>query len=239
MATVYARDLIEESLRIVGAIAIGEAPSAAEAQAALRTLNTMLDLWDSQSLMIYHNKRELFPYTAGVATYTFGPSGDWTIPTSDEIVAMSAIYGSTVELPVSLLSLGEWQQQVVKSTTSAVPLSAYVETDYPDKTVTLWPVPTGSGQVVVYHPVQLSSIDSLDTVISLPQGYREAIVQSLAIRLAVQYGRQVDPVTAELASVAIASIKRANIKPTFAKTDRQLRAMSGRGWGSFRNRENG
>lgn len=224
-----ARTLINQSLRIVGALASGESPQAAEANDALATLNTLIDTWATNTLMVYETKRQVVTLTGGQQTYTFGPTGNFVDSTVTDLRAASSLYGGNMEVPMRFLSVTEWQDTAVKAVSSGNPSQVYVEYTHPNLTLNFWPVPSTNSQVALYFRKPIAEIATLDTEIDLPAGYREAIVYSLAARLFPEYGRPIDPVVAQLASQAIASIKRSNNKPDYMANDAQLLAVSRQG----------
>jgi len=70
-----ALELITESLRDVGVIAIDEPASASDVAIALKRLNWMLDLWGGTNLMIRANVEESFALVGGTFSYTIGLVG--------------------------------------------------------------------------------------------------------------------------------------------------------------------
>lgn len=83
MATV--RDLIKGSLRLLGAIAPGETPSADEQAEALLALNSMISSWSTESLTIYSRVRESFTLTPGQQMRTLGVGGSFNTSRPMEI----------------------------------------------------------------------------------------------------------------------------------------------------------
>lgn len=75
MSTV--RDLITDALLLIGAVASGENPTAAEQADALRSLNRMKDSWSGEGILIPKFIREVFVLTPGQSKYTIGPEGDF------------------------------------------------------------------------------------------------------------------------------------------------------------------
>ncbi|MEO7938046.1 MAG: packaged DNA stabilization gp4 family protein [Burkholderiaceae bacterium] len=60
------------------------------------------------------------------------------------------------------------------------------------------------------------------TVMSLPNGWQQAILLNLAVNLCGEYGFAVDPALASLANTAKANVKRSNIQPAFVTFDQEL-----------------
>lgn len=73
------RDLIRSAMRLISVKAAGEVPTAEEEQDGLYSLNTMLDSWNTERLMVSVLDREEFTLTPGLGTYTMGPGADFDV----------------------------------------------------------------------------------------------------------------------------------------------------------------
>lgn len=219
------RELISASLRLIGAIAPGESVAAQEANDGLSSLNRMLGAWSNDNLLIHTKVREEFTLTPSTASYTMGSGAtfDTTRPIEIEEAAIEDNTASpAIEYPVNILTPEEWAAIVQKDLTSTLPTDLYASGTYPNETVTLYPVPTVAHKLVLYSSKPLTSIATLDTSVSLPPGYDEALIFNLAIRLAPEYGKAI---TAEVMTVAMdgkAAIKRTNTKPRYLGVDPAL-----------------
>lgn len=218
MATTV-RDLIRSSLRLIGTYAAGETPQASEEQDALSVLNELIDTWSAHNLLIYEVKRSLYPTVAGQQSYDWGPTGDWITTSTNQVGSLSCMQSSNLEVKMVEYSLGDWQDQTVKSTSSTLPTNYYVEQAWPDRSISLWPIPATAGQVALYYRNSIGEFASLDDAVVLPNGYRQAIRFNLALLLAPEYGKGVDPVVAETARSTLAAIKRMNNGFEFMRSD--------------------
>src|SRR5712675_1315281 len=72
---ISALDLITTAAQLLGAIGQGEALTADEATAGLRRLNSMLDAWSIDKLMIYNMQQESFTWAANTTSRTIGSGG--------------------------------------------------------------------------------------------------------------------------------------------------------------------
>lgn len=70
--TVTAQDIIYKSLRLLGVLASGEAPTAAEAQDSLYSLNSMIDSFSANPQFYYYSQDEKFSLTASQRIYAMG-----------------------------------------------------------------------------------------------------------------------------------------------------------------------
>jgi hypothetical protein len=219
---VTGRDLVSASLRLIGALAPTESPAAAEATDGLAALNRMIDSWSTESLLIYaYTAETALTLTPGDATYTMGASGDITTrPMSiEKAVIRDDSVSPALDFPVQLLSLEEYAALSAKTTQTTYPYALYDDGGYPQRTLTLYPVPSAAKKLVLFTLRPLTTITTLDTSISLPPGYEEALVYNGAIRLAPSYGKATPAEVAAIASESKANIKRANYKPRYLRIE--------------------
>jgi hypothetical protein len=66
---------------------------------------------------------------------------------------------------------------------------------------------------------QISEISDLSDELSLPDGYSDAIIYNLAVRLAPDYGRMVPDLVMMTAAESMATIKRAGHRPSYLSAD--------------------
>lgn len=208
MAT--AADIIKRALRLIGALATGETPSAAEQADGLVSLNSMLDAWRNESLSVYALRDETLTLT-GAASYTIGPIGNLNTVRPVKIESAYQRVNGT-DYKIRLASAIAWADLAAKSITDAdVSDWLYYEPSSPLGKLWLYPTPTtGVLHLLTWTP--FSTFAATDQV-ALPPGYQDAITYHLAIRLAPEYAR---PVTAEIAATAKAAkdgLQRMNFRP--------------------------
>jgi hypothetical protein len=216
------RDLIRGALKLIGVVAAGENPSAQEQTDALSSLNDMLDIWSTESLLVYSKTIETFPLTSGQQTYTMGVGGNFNTSRPIRIFHAATLDQSNSpanEIPIAMLNLDQWADVTQKLTTSTLATKVYVDFSNPLLKLYFWPVPTISNSVVIYSWKPLSEFTTVNSTVDLPPGYQMAIKYNLALILAPEYGRPVDPAVAAIANSTLASIQRANIQPLYMECD--------------------
>jgi hypothetical protein len=67
-------DIISGSLKDIGALEAGEVPTADAAQDALFMLNSMIDQWSNEEMMVFNMTEIIFNVVPGQVQYTIGPS---------------------------------------------------------------------------------------------------------------------------------------------------------------------
>ena len=137
---------VTRAMRSLGAIASGEAPSAAEAQDGLEILNAMVDAWRLQRLAIFFSTENEFDIVAGQQTYSIGPTGaDFTQARPITIERASCVQYTNplrpIELPVDIWTDQRWQGIPVKNTTSALFTRMRYRPLHPNGSIDVWPIP--------------------------------------------------------------------------------------------------
>jgi hypothetical protein len=215
---VTARNLVESTLRLIGVLASGETAPAAQANDALTRLNGMLKSWNIEGLMVYKTTREEFPLIASQQSVTMGTGGDFDTTRPSKITGVGVMI-SEIELPVDIITVEEWAKIVDKGTGSTQATKVYVEGTYPLETLNFWPMPTANNTVVIYSQKPIASTLALADTLSMPDGYELALEYNLALFLAPEFGRQIDPMIFEQAKDLKAALMRQNTKASYMTTD--------------------
>lgn len=218
---VTALDIITSAMQNIGAIALGETPSAEEAIDGLSTLNSLVDQWNNEGMMLYTSSNNVFNFVAGKGVYTLGNGGDFNIPRPliiNECYTRDSIGN---DYPIYVTDdIHEYAQITAKYTNSTLPLIVLDGGEYPLKNLTFWPIPSsGSFRFVIWSSIVLSAFANLTDTISLPQGYRPALEFNLAVYLAPKYGKKVTKDLENLALETKAQIKRTNTVVSEMVTD--------------------
>jgi hypothetical protein len=215
-------DLIQKALQRITVLSEGETMSSKQAADGLDTLNSLVDAWAADRLMIYQQTRTQFTIVANTATYTVGSGGDVNIVRPVYVDHINYIVDTTVtpnlEIQMQPLTDDAWAKVPIKDLTSVYPTCWYWNPTFDTSraTLTLWPVPTASnlGGAIYYQGPAIAEFASLDTVILMPPGYRRMMITNLAAELVSEYGinPQTVPTLLQQASVSLATVKRANIE---------------------------
>lgn len=213
------RDLVSACLRLIGATAPGETPAASEATEGLAALNRMIDSWSTEGLLIYAVTEEApLTLTAGDATVTLGTGGD--ITTRPMRIEKAFIRHNSIDYPITkFLTVDEYARIPDKSVQTPYPYELYDDGGYPQRTLKLYPTPSAGHQLILFTLRPLTSIATLDTVLSLPPGYERALVYNGAVELSPEYGRPADPAVVQIAVESKAGLKRANSRAVLLQCD--------------------
>jgi hypothetical protein len=222
------RDLIEDALEDIGVIAGGSALTAEDAKSCLRVLNRMVSSWANESLMIYTVDRRTFAMVANQQDYTIGVGGTFVTPypVRPGQIELASVILNGVEIPIDILNDEQWRDISLKApyqpVYSTIPLQMWADGNYPLNGLHFWPIPTTPVPLILSVWGQITAFPDINTVISLPQGYENAIVSNLAVWCAPKFAREASQTTMALASRSLAQIKRMNWEPTYRTVDSAL-----------------
>src|SRR4029077_20233733 len=124
----------------------------------------------------------------------------------------------------------EWEQERVKQLTSTQATHFYYQADYPVGSLMLWPRPSSTFSLLVYLPQTVNTPATLSTVLTVPPGYWRALRDALALELAPEVGRQVDPALVQSAIDAKAQIQRTNFRPRLLGMPPGIATGDNAGW---------
>jgi hypothetical protein len=211
------RQLITATLKLIEATSSEETPEAVEAEDALDRLNEMMDSWNAQRLTTFAFAIALYPLVSGTQDYTIGPTGDFVQQRPNRIKQMGLLQNNNplqpIRHPLRILNVDQWLHEVpVRAVGSALPTKVYVTYGFPNMTLSFWPFPNKGGlEVEIYTEVNLTPWPDLDTDLTFPPGYIEAIRYNLALRLCPEFGRDVNNVVGTMALESMGIIKASNL----------------------------
>lgn len=226
MAT--AQTIIDRALRLLGQTESGESPTTEESNDGLVALNAMLESWQTERLIVFAYVDTAFTLSAGDGSYTLGPSGNFNLTPRPSKLENCFIRASGIDYPVELVGQQRWFAIPDKTTQSDIAILAYYEPTLLTGTLQLWPVPSvaNSLHVVTWSPV--SSLATLATTVSLPQGYERALAYNLAVEIAPEYETEASGTVQRIAGESLAMLKRANQRPMLASVELAMLTGGGR-----------
>jgi hypothetical protein len=211
MATT-ALDQINGALRLIGMLAEAETPSAATAQDALNALNQMIDSWNTERLAVFSTQDQIVSWIPNTKTHTLGPSGD-TVGNRPILVDDASYFRdpqSGISFGIKLINQQQYDGIAVKTVTSTYPQVMWVNMDYPNITMTVYPVPT---KVLEFHIVSVNELTApatLATTLAFPPGYLRCFKYNLACEIATEFGIEPPPNVARIAMTSKRNLKRIN-----------------------------
>jgi len=212
MAIYSAGDQINRALRLLGILAKGETPSAATSQDALVALNQMIDSWNTERLSIFNTIDQIFTWPAGEIQRHLGPTGDFV--GIRPILLDDATYyrdpGTNVSFGIKFINQQQYNGIAVKTVTSTYPQVCWVNMEYPNIQMTIYPRPTRD---LEWHFVSVQELDrpaELSTPLLFPPGYLRAFTYGLAMEFAPEFGVEPSPQVQRIAMTSKRDLKRIN-----------------------------
>lgn len=212
MATYSAGDQINRALRLLGVLAEEETPSAAVSQDALMALNQMIDSWNTERLSVFNTIDQTFLWPAGEIQRHLGPSGDF-VGVRPVLLDDSTYYrdpGTNVSFGIKFINQQQYDGIAVKTVTSTYPQVMWINMEYPNIQMTVYPKPT---RELEWHFISVQELDQpavLATTLAFPPGYLRAFTYNLACELAPEFGVEPSRQVQRIAMTAKRNLKRIN-----------------------------
>jgi hypothetical protein len=192
------RDLVRSSFRLIGVLHEGQGPNSDDITDSLVVLNAMISSWSIDRLNIFDIQSNTYNLAANQQTYQIGAGApDFNAPRPVRIDRAAVVYapngGYAPELPLGMLSVREWEDIRIKNIPSPIPTSLYYDNAFPYANLNLWPIPTITLPLILYTWQALTgdfTSGGLDTALSFPPGYEDAIRYNLAVRLAPEWQKE-------------------------------------------------
>jgi hypothetical protein len=196
-------DLIHSSMRLIGAIAAGETMETNELNDALVSLNQMLSSWNTEGASLVGRQRLVVNLFSG---------NSYSLPQRPIKIDAASTSISGVDSALELVDSAGWEAIPVpeKAMQSIFIRKLYCDYLFPNSTVYIWPTPRQSGSLELWIYATNPQFVSLTDTITLPEGYEAGLRWNLALNLAPEYGRPVDPSVASLAQNFKASLAQLN-----------------------------
>lgn len=211
MAT--ASSMILRSLRLIGEKTVGDTLTSAEQTDYLADLNTMLESWSIDRLMVYQLLQESKALTSSVGSYTIGSGGAFNTTRPTKIVAPCFIRDSNnIDSDLEIIDAVTYGGIPKKDVDGSTPRLLFYDGAFASSlgTIFLYPEPAASLTLYINSWKQLQSFALISTTVVLPPGYQRAIEFNFAIEVAGGFTK----VSVEVAKIAIeskAAIKKINL----------------------------
>lgn len=210
MAT--AGDQINAALRLLGVLAEGETTSASVSQDSLAAMNQMIDSWNTERLMVYNTIDQMFTWPAGLIERTLGPTGDF-VGLRPVLLDDSTYYrdpGTNVSFGIKFINQQQYDGIAVKTVTSTYPQVMWINMEFPNIAMTVYPKPTRDLEWHFISVQELAQPATLATDIYMPPGYLRAFKYNLACEIAPEFGVEPSPTVMRIAMTSKRNLKRIN-----------------------------
>jgi hypothetical protein len=210
--TTSAGDQINGALRLLGVLAEGETPTAAMSNDGLTSLNQMIDSWNIEKLMIFNTQDQVFNWPADEIKHTLGPSGDF-VGNRPILIDDSTYYrdpSTNVSFGIKIINQQQYDGIAVKTVTSTYPQVMWINMEYPDISMTIYPKPTRTLEWHFISADELTQPALLATNLYFPPGYLRAFKYNLACEIAPEYGIEPSRTVNRIAMTSKRNLKRIN-----------------------------
>lgn len=192
------QDIAIDALREITVLgATDTTPQAADLNLCLRTLNRIVDAWAARKVYVYTVSFTAYTLTPNHEPHLIGPG--LTAPDFAATQRPVRLEGAdlilnnvtpNVDLPLHIRDDDWWLNQRVKALGTNVPTDLYYSPDWPNGSLWLWPVPTFAYGLRLEAWSLIPQFAALTDPFTLPPGYREAVVLTLAEALCRPFGKK-------------------------------------------------
>lgn len=198
------RELLERSLRLIGALALGETAKPPQLKVALQVFQDFL-AENNADLFVPFVTISSFTLSIGTGSYTIGQDGneDVTAQRPENITDAWIRDSGGYDHPVAVISEADYNAIRTK-TIQGRPDKLWYNPTAPNGTVYLWTVPDAaeslyySDKLTLSEPTKLT--DKLLDTVGIPRSYHNPLGYMMAIELAPEYGREPSPLVIARAS---------------------------------------
>lgn len=222
-----AREVCIKALKLIGALAAGETPTADDLNETLGAFNSMVDSWATERLFVYCFTEDTHTLTLGQATYTIGEQTTPTLPDIESARPQSISPASFVryqgaDFPIAVLNDDEYRSIMVKTVQGGSYFGVWYEPTYPNGTLHFWPVPQAGCELHLWSWKPLMGTAELATVVNFPPGYRRAFEYSLAEEIAPLFDMAASDDVRRIAIKARRNVKRMNVPTLYMSVPGEL-----------------
>lgn len=214
--------MILRSLRLIGEKTRGATLTSAENIECLYELNSMLESWANERLLIHTLSQTSFALTASQGEYTIGIGGNFNMTRPTRIVDPCFIRDSQgSDTPLWLINAQAYGGIVDKTADGSYPVYLFYDYGYSATstgTVFFWPEPQAGLSTYINTLQPFVSFSTMTHPISLPPGYQRAIEYNYAVEASGGF-TNVDPQVALIARQSKAAIKSQNLPAPISKLD--------------------
>lgn len=223
-------DLLTETYQDLTILAVGQTLDADQSAFGLLKLARLFDNWNAERAGVYANRFITDTLVSGLNPHTIGPdTATFTVaqrPVTVDGVSLVLPSSADVFLGLNPRNAAWYSSLTVPGIETDIPTDFYYNPTWPNGEIWLYPVPDADYDVRLLTRVVLADLALSDTV-SLPPGYRDAIILTLGEMIALTYPPAVP--SPEAAAAARARIFANNdVLPTLETADAGLTARGGR-----------
>ncbi|MBV6340449.1 hypothetical protein [Candidatus Magnetobacterium casense] len=200
MAT--AQELINQAYNRIGVTTIPTTSS----DKGLVMLNNMISLWSIDGLLVPFRTIEYFSLVVGQSSYTIGSSGNFNTTRPLSISQVFIRDSNSVDYTIDPMSQAEYAALSHK-TSDGRPEKYYYDPQYTLGKIYFDIEPSAVETLYIISEKALTELATLATSVSMPDFYKEVIVNNLAVRLAIDADHPINADLRHLAEQGILTIE--------------------------------
>lgn len=223
------RDLLTQSLKLIGVTPGAQTPAVDQLTDALFHANIIADTYNNDGQMVFTMQYLLAPLANGVVQndgttiYTIGPSSinpdvSFDIPERPQAIQAASFRMMNgfpyIDIPLAILSAEEWSQLRLKNIYSSVSNAIYMDEQWPVANIYLFPAPNYQASLFLTFWQPLNSSMTLDTTFSMPPGYAALFLYDVAIAVAPTFNKEASPSVISRYNAIKREIQFTNLRPT-------------------------
>ena len=213
--------MIQTALVSIGEKRIGQGLSSPEQAHYLSKLNSMLDSWSLDRLLVYQILQESLALTAGTGTYTIGDGGAFNTTRPTRITSAFVRDSSNLDSEVRIIGYEPYDGLPLKTGTgNTYPQYLFYDTAYVAGlgTLRIYPEPSASLTLFINSWKQFSKFSTILTDVGFPPGYQLAIESNFTIHAAPGL-KSLPPELLTVAQQSLAAIKKVNLPNPIMRMD--------------------
>lgn len=181
------RDLLTETYQDLTILSPGETLSDTDAAFGLLKLVRLFDNWNAERAGVYANRLVTYTLVPSLNPHTIGPnSATFTVTQRPVSIEWANIVISAVRYPLNIRGSQWWASLTLPTLTVDIPSDLHYEPDWPNGNLYLYPVPASAYGLELMTRIVLADL-ALDDTVSLPPGYRDAVILTLGEMVALTY----------------------------------------------------
>lgn len=209
---ITAENIIVRAMHLLGKLGESESLTAQEGQDGLAALNALIASLSLDKLYLYDQVRVNAKLLQDVNTLLIGPGGTIVSDRPIKIIRIIAIDPiNSSEHILHQLEKTAYEAIPYKLIPAVKPTYYYYEPSYPNGTLFVYPVQNQDINIKIDIQTILK-VYTLTQSLDLPPGYERALIYTLAIELAPEYGVAIHPALAMSAAVAVDKLKAVNLE---------------------------
>ena len=215
MAT--ASSIILRGLQLLGDKTVGDTLTTTEQTTYLAVLNSMLDSWRLDKLLVYRILENSFTLVIGSRSYTIGSGGNFNIERPDRLEDSCFIMLQNAQYPVRVVDETTLTAQQTQGQ-AQMPRMVYLDPAAPLANIFFDYTPDQAYEFHLKTWSSLQQFTAISDVLTLPSGYQRALESNFAMEVAPGFV-SASPELAKIAKESKTKIMQQNTRTTYLTLD--------------------